>query len=195
MNIDNKLEFLRDSAMEEARQKGNAIIGQQEDALNNVFAQHREEALIQKETRLRAERVSAKQQLNMASSKAQLELKRELSKTQTELKKRLFSEVRERLTAYMQTPAYEELLVHYIAASAKYAKGLAMTIYINPSDGGRKASLEDRTGMRLTISQEDFVGGIRCVIHERNILIDHAFKDALDTEYQNIALRGGAGIA
>lgn len=47
----------------------------------------------QTETRIKAEKVNARQQLNMASSKAQLELKREISRTQMELKKKLFEEV------------------------------------------------------------------------------------------------------
>ncbi|MGF7010256.1 vacuolar-type H+-ATPase subunit E/Vma4 [Lachnospiraceae bacterium PF1-21] len=194
MNIEKKLEFLRDSAMEEARAKGNAIIKQHEDALNRVFEQHRSEAMHQMDTRIKAERISAKQQLNMASSKAGLELKKSLGETQTELKKKLFAEVRELLDEYMKTPEYEELLVSYIRSAVRFAKGDEMVIYINPSDEGKKASLEERTGMTLTISKEDFIGGVRCVIHKRNILVDHAFKEALATEFHNFTLKGGAGI-
>ena len=48
--------------------------------------------------------------------------------------------------------------------------------------------------MTLTVSKEDFIGGVRAVIHERNILIDHAFKGALENEYHNFVFRGGAGV-
>lgn len=194
MNIDEKLEFLRDSAMEEARAKANGIITQHEDALKSVLSQHEEEAKKQMDTRLKAERVTSKQQLNMASSKAQLELKRTLGKTKTRLKKELFDEVGELLSAYMKTPEYEELLVSYIKRAAMYAKGEEMTIYINASDKDKKENLERLTGMSLTISEEDFIGGVRSVIKARNILIDHAFKDALDREYHNINIEGGTGI-
>lgn len=194
MNIDEKLDFLQDSAMEEARAKANKIIMQHEEALQSVLSKHEQEAKKQMDTRLKAERVTSKQQLNMASSKAQLELKRTLGKTKTRLKKELFDEVRELLNDYMKTPEYEELLVSYVKRAAMYAKGEEMTIYINASDKDKKEKLEQKTGMSLTISEEDFIGGVRSVIKTRNILIDHAFKDALDREYHNINIGGGTGI-
>ena len=64
--------------MQEARSKGNAIVEQHKKALTHVFEQHKAEALIQADTRIKAEKTSVKQQLGMANSKAALELKREL---------------------------------------------------------------------------------------------------------------------
>ena len=93
MTNEEKITHIRTAAMEEARAEANAIVKQHEDALRSVFEQHQIEARRQSETRVRAESVTAKQQLNMAMSKAQLELKREMGKTQTELKTELFEEV------------------------------------------------------------------------------------------------------
>ena len=180
--------------MEEARAEGNAIIKQHEDALLGVFEQHRAELLRQSETRVKAERVGAQQQLNMAMSKAQLELKRELSKTQKELKKELFEEVREVVEEYMKTEEYPRLLISYIEKAARFAGGAAMTIYINPTDADKKEYLEEHTGMALTVSKEDFIGGIRTVVHERNILIDHAFKGAIEHEYRKFLFKGGVQV-
>jgi vacuolar-type H+-ATPase subunit E/Vma4 len=180
--------------MEEARGEGNAIIKQHEDALRQLAKQHEEEVKRQVETRIKAEQVSAKQQLNMAMSKAQLELKREISATQFELKKELFQEVKEKLNDYMQTPQYQALLVTYIEKAAGFADGKEMTIYLNPSDARWKDYLEEHTGMKLTISKEDFIGGVRAVIHERNILVDYAFKGALENESHKFSFKGGAGI-
>ena len=127
----------------------------------------------------------------MASSKAQLELKREIGKTQMELKKKLFEEVETLLKEYMETEAYRRLLVEYIEKAAAFADGGEMTIYINPTDADKKDYLEEHTGMELTVSKEDFKGGIRAVLRGRNILIDHAFKGALESEYQKFLFRGG----
>mgnify|MGYP007019922630 CR=1 FL=1 len=69
-----------------------------------------------------------------------------------------------------------------------------MTIYLNPSDEEKRSSLEDATGIHLTISAEDFTGGIRAVIRSRNILIDHSFKTALQNEYDQFMLQGGEGL-
>ena len=158
-----KITHIRTAAMEEARAEANARR--------------------QSETRVRAESVTAKQQLNMAMSKAQLELKREMGKIQTELKTELFEEVQLKLLAFMRTEEYKEVLIRYIEKAAQFASGMAMTIYINPS--------EERTGMTLTISKVDFIGGVRAVVPEKNVLVDYAFKGALENEYQKFRFRGG----
>ena len=194
MTIEEKIFHLQTAAMEEARAEGNAIIKQHEDALNGVFEQHRAEAVRQSETRIKAETVNGQQQLNMAMSKAQLELKREYGQTQNELKKERFEEVEELLQNYMKTDEYRDLLVQYIEKAARFAGGESMTIYINPTDADKKDYLEEHTGMRLTVSKEDFTGGVRAVVHDRNILIDHAFKGALESEYQKFMFKGGAGV-
>ncbi len=180
--------------MTEARLQGNAIIEQHRKALEGVLKQHKAEVIRQSETRIKAETVSVRQQLNMAASKAQLELKRELGKTQRELKAELFEEVEALLHEYMKTEEYKVLLVSYIRKAARYADGASMVLYINPSDEDKKDYLEEHTGMTLTVSHEDFIGGVRAVIREKNILIDHAFKGALEREYHGFTFKGGTGI-
>ena len=180
--------------MEEARAKANEIRKQHERTLTGVLDQHKGEANRQYDVRVKAESVNARQQQNMAVSKAQLELKREYGKRQKQLKKELFKEVRENVYDFMKTEKYKELLVQYISNAANFAKGDELTIYINPSDADKKEYLEERTGMVLTISKEDFIGGVRSVVREKNILIDHAYKGALEKEYQDFMFRGGTGI-
>ena len=63
----------------------------------------------------------------------------------------------------MKTEEYLELLEKYIEKAARFADGEEMTIYINQTDADKKEYLEKDTGMKLTISTEDFVGGIRAV--------------------------------
>ena len=194
MNLREKTEHLQDAAMTEARLQADSIVKQHKDALLKVYYQHKQEAISQSETRIKAEVTAGRQQLNLAAMKAQMELKRELGKIQAELKKELFEEVEELIYEYMKTEEYTELLVSYINKALKYADGTPVVLYINPSDADKKEYLEERTGMNLTISKEDFIGGVRAVIREKNILIDHAFKGALEREYNKFLFRGGAGI-
>ena len=91
MTIDERVAHLQEAAMEEARAKANAIVKQHEQTLTNVLNQHKGEANRQSDVRIKAETVSARQQQNMAVSKAQLELKREYGKRQKELKQELFA--------------------------------------------------------------------------------------------------------
>ena len=63
------------------------------------------------------------------------------------------------------------------------------------ADEDKKEYLEKSTGMTMSISEEDFIGGLRSVIPGRNILIDHSFKGALEKEYQEYTFKGGgAGV-
>ena len=40
----------------------------------------------------------------------------------------------------------------------------------------RRHIWKERTGMTLTISKVDFIGGVRAVVPEKNVLVDYAFK-------------------
>ena len=165
--------------MEEARARGNEIIDQHQKALEGVFKTHKQEAVMQADTRIKTETASARQQLNT------------VSRVQNELKNKLFEEVRAMTEEYMKTEAYKELLVSYIAKAARFADGNSLIIYINSSDEDKKEFLEKRTGMTVTVSEEDFLGGIRSIIPGRNILIDHSFSGALEKEYEEFTFKGG----
>ncbi len=189
-----KTEHLKQAAMTEAREKANRIVREHQDALEDLFAQHKAEAKQQKATRVEAETSAARQKLNMSVSKAELLQKQEWGRALNEINDQLFGEVRDLIQAYMQTDEYVELLVRYIQDAVDFAQGAQMTIYINPTDADRKEELEERTGQTLTVSKEDFIGGVRAVIREKNILIDHAFKGAIEEEYKNFLSEGGAYV-
>ncbi len=63
---------------------------------------------------------------------------------------------------YMKTEEYKRLLVEYIEKAAAFAGSEEMTIYINPTDADKKDYLEEHTGFTLTVSKEDFIGGVQC---------------------------------
>lgn len=195
MTLEEKIEHLQTVSMEEARAEGNAIIDNYRAALEKVLKDHKEEAMLQSETRIKGETVNARQQLNQATAKAQLELKRKQGKVQQELKDKIFEETLSLIDAYMKTDAYEDFLVKCIRKAIVFADGELMTIYINPSDEQKRSDLEDATGVRLTVSAEDFIGGVRAVVRGRNILIDNSFKTQLRNEYDRFLFSGGDGIA
>lgn len=191
MNIETKIEHLRTSAMEQARAEGNAIVKAHSDALEKLFNEHKQEMLRQSELRIKSETTNARQQLNTAMSKAQINLRKEQSKCQAELKEQLFAEVRTLIQDYMKTADYDAYLLKHITKAAAFANGEDLTIFINPTDADKKSDLEEKSGMTLSISSEDFIGGIRAVIPGRNVLIDHSFKAAIDTEHDNFLFAGG----
>ena len=191
MTLEEKIEHLKNASMEEARASGNRIIQEHSDALEKIFNDHKENAIRQAELTIKTETNNAKQELNKAMAKSQLDLKRQQGKCHTQLKNKLFKRVLELVEEYMKTSAYDELLAKHINNALAFAQGADMTIYLNPSDAERKEALEKRTNASLTISKEDFLGGIRAVIHDRHILIDNSFSSSLQGEYDTFLFTGG----
>ena len=191
MTLEEKIAHIQSVSMEEARAEGNEIITAYKTALEKVFEDHKKEAVRQSQTRVRAESTNARQQKNQAMAKAQLDLKRQQGK---ELKNKLFAEVADLVRDFMKTPDYDAFLVKCIESALEFASGEEMTIYINPSDRDKKEKLEEKTGAALTISTEDFMGGMRAVLRGRNILIDHSFKASLENEYDQFIFSGGDDI-
>lgn len=195
MTVEEKITHLQTTSMEQARAEGNAIIDSHREALEKVFEDHKAEALRQSETRIKAETTNARLSLNQAAAKSQLEIKRRQGKVQQELKDKVFKETLELVKDYMKTEAYDDFLIKCIRHAERFAGNTDLTIYINPSDEAKRSDLEDATGIHLTISAEDFIGGIRAVIRSRNILIDNSFKTQLRNEYDKFIFLGGDGNA
>ena len=70
MTVEEKISHIREAAMEEARARGNEIIDQHQKALESVFKTHKQEAVMQADTRIKTETASARQQLNTADRKS-----------------------------------------------------------------------------------------------------------------------------
>ena len=194
MTLEEKIEHLKTTSMEQARAEGNVIIDTHRAALEKVLEDHKAEAVRQAETRVKAETTNAKLALNQAAAKSQLEIKRRQGKIQQELKDKVFQEATELTLSYMKTDAYDAFLVKCIHHALHFAGNEGITIYINPSDKSKLAALEEHTGAHLTVSNEDFMGGIRAVIRSRNILIDNSFKTQLKEQYDKFLFEGGDGI-
>jgi vacuolar-type H+-ATPase subunit E/Vma4 len=195
LTLEEKIAHLQTTSMEQARAEGNAIIDSHREALEKVLEDHKAEALRQSETRIKAETTNARLSLNQAAAKSQLEIKRRQGKVQQELKDKIFEEVMGLVNDYMKTEAYGDFLVRCIRQAVHFAGQDPVTIYLNPSDEAKRADLEDATGVHLTISAEDFIGGVRAVIRSRNILIDNSFRTQLRNEYDKFIFLGGDGNA
>ena len=195
MTLEEKISHLQTTSMEQARAEGNAIIDSHREALEKVFKDHQAEALRQSETRIKAETTSARLALNQAAAKSQLEIKRRLGTVQQELKDKIFKEALSLVEDYMKTEAYEDFLIRCIRQAQEFAGTDEMVIYINPGDKKKRAALEAACNAKLTVSAEDFIGGMRAVIRSRNVLIDNSFKTQLRNEYDKFLFLGGDGIA
>lgn len=195
MTLEEKLSYMQASVMEDARAGTNRIVDTYRDGLEKLFNEHKSEALLSSQTQIKSETVKARQQLNQDLAKAHLDLKREESRLTQTLKNNIFKEVKALVTEYMKTPAYETYLIDCILGALKIAGDSEKTIFLNPSDAHLKATLEEKTRTVLMINDVDFVGGIRTMIPERNILVDDSFETKLWHEYNEFLFMGGDSVA
>ena len=67
LTVEEKISHIREAAMEEARARGNEIIHQHQKALEGVFKTHKQEAVMQADTRIKTETASARQQIKYSN--------------------------------------------------------------------------------------------------------------------------------
>lgn len=193
MTTEEKLQHFYAFSMESACREAEQILSEYKSALNTQFETHKEAKLAEADQQLNDQINEAKREINKTLSAEQLNIRRLLSGKEREIKQQLFDEVRTKLMVYKtaSTDQYLELLCRKIKEAQTFAGTDAMTIYIDPSDAALAAGIETRTGITPTISKEVFLGGMRAVIHSKNILIDHSFTTLLQEAKENFTFDGG----
>lgn len=182
MKLDKKLDHFYQSVIDDATGQSEAIIKEYQHSLTKIFRDSKADFERKAELTLKVESDNIVRQKNKTLSSDALEIRRKLNDKNDELKEQLFEDVHKKLISFMKTAAYNDLLIKQINAATTFARGENMTVYINQSDEAKKIALEKTTGVPLTISTMDFLGGIRAVIHEKHILIDYSFTTRLAEE-------------
>ena len=107
------------------------------------------------------------------------------------LKEKLFADVRVQILKFMESPRYEEYLCTKIEEAVCFAEHDEIQIYLSKEDEPRLKSLTVKTGFPLKLSDESFIGGIKAIIPEKNILIDNSFEEGYQAAYREFKFDGG----
>ena len=121
----------------------------------------------------------------------QIELRRRLSVCRDECKQQLFQEVEQKLKDYRKDPSYEEYLFGKYKKALAFAGDDTIELILSSGDAAFAKSLEKKLSHAITVSDEDFGGGIRAVIEARNIQIDDSFSSMMEAERQSYIYEGG----
>lgn len=183
MELTRKLNMFYTSAIEVANKQSSADMEEFILSMEKVMEEFKKNKIEEIDSRFRVEEEKLKREENRRASEAATERKRTLSIHQQEKKQQLFDAVREKLARFQQTEGYDKYLLSKIRMAKKFARREEVTIYINPTDTGKKEWLEQETGCVLTISEFDFGGGIRAVVRSKNVLIDESFQTKLSQEW------------
>ena len=191
MTIDEKLSHFYDVTIEDAQAKAAGILEEHRKALAQMTEKHKADSQENAQVQIKAETANARREINKALSAEQLTIKRDWTKTQNELKEKLFAEVKTQLENFRNTPDYPAYLESKIKEALDFAEQDKINIYISPEDSALLPDLVERTKAFITVSAEDFLGGIKATIPHKNILIDHSFAGNFQAVYKEFKFDGG----
>lgn len=181
MTTEEKLRHFTETSLSAARAEADQILSAHREAMDKLYQEHITTKQRQAQLQLSMEEKNMEKERNKRLSAEQLKLKHETNKRLYEFKETLFAEVRMKLSDYMTTDAYRQLLIKQIRDIKDFAGDSPYTIYIDPADELLKFELEHATATPLTLSAYSFSGGTRAVLAGRNILIDHSFESKLNS--------------
>ena len=191
MTTEEKLQHFYEVSMDTAREEATKVLDEYKAALETEMERHKQEKQAASESQFKIDSDNAAREINKALSAEHLHLKRKLSKKQQKLKESIFAEVEELLDDFSKKPEYTDWLEDKIKQSLEIAENDSVQIYLTAKDSAKAEELTKRTGITPLISETDFLGGIRAVIPEKNILIDNTFLTAFENEKERFNFDGG----
>ena len=191
MTIDEKLSHFYDVTIEDAQAKAAGILEEHRKALAQMTEKHKADSQENAKVQIKAETANARREINKALSAEQLTIKRDWTKKQNELKEKLFAEVKTQMENFRNTPDYPAYLESKIKEALDFAEQDKINIYLSPEDSALLPDLVERTKAFITVSAEDFLGGVKATIPHKNILIDHSFAGNFQAVYKEFKFDGG----
>lgn len=191
MTTEEKLQHFYEVSMDTAREEATKVLDEYKAALETEMERHKQEKQAASESQFKIDSDNAAREINKALSAEHLHIKRKLSKKQQKLKESIFAEVEELLDDFSKKPEYTDWLKDKIKQSLEIAENDSVQIYLTAKDSAKAEELTKRTGITPLISETDFLGGIRAVIPEKNILIDNTFLTAFENEKERFNFDGG----
>ena len=191
MTIDEKLSHFYDVTIEDAQAKAAGILEEHRKALAQMTEKHKADSQENAQVQIKAETANARREINKALSAEQLTIKRDWTKKQNELKEKLFAEIKTQMENFRNTPDYPAYLENKIKEALDFAEQDKINIYLSPEYSALLPDLVERTKAFITVSAEDFLGGIKATIPHKNILIDHSFAGNFQAVYKEFKFDGG----
>lgn len=191
MTIDEKLQHFYEVSLEEAKEDAAQAIQEHKKHLAQKLEEHKQAGRQNAEAEIKAETGHVHREVNKALSAEQITLKRDWSRKQGELKEALFAEVKTKIQEFITTAEYDEYLCRRITEAVKFAEDDEIQIFLSSGDKDKVNALAEKTGVPLQVSDEDFLGGIRAEIPQKNILIDNSFSANLATMCKEFKFDGG----
>lgn len=191
MTTEEKLQNFYHHSIDSASAEAQRLIDEHQAALDRIFDEHKTLRRQQAAEEENAEKEKLRREANKTLSAEQLLIRRRVSARTMELKQKLFDEVRRKMDGFRKTEEYQAYLKTRIQEAVDFASGDRVLLYLDPSDEEYRKELEETSGVSLLVSETPFLGGIRAVIPDKNILIDHSFETLIREEQETFLFHGG----
>jgi V/A-type H+/Na+-transporting ATPase subunit E len=188
MTLDEKLDHFYSSVIDSATKQNIEIVEEYKKTLQKNYEERKEAAIRKAEANYRMASDNIIRERNRKLSAEAMDIRRKVLDKTAEISDLIFRDVRTKLENFMKTSDYVDLLAAQIKNAKEFAQGDALTVYINPTDADKISALEERTGVSLTVSDRDFIGGSRAVIPSRSILIDNSFLTKIEEAKSSFTL-------
>ena len=191
MTIQEKLRHFKAATIEDVRQDSILELETCQKALNDHYEQHTAAKKTEIREKLRLEKENAQREIGKVVSSRQTEIRRQLSNHAEELKSQLFKEAEKHLLSFMAGSEYEKWLLTGIEEAKTAAGDSPLYVSLSPEDKNRISLLESKSGLSLQVAEQSFIGGFRCTIPEKNILIDNSFLSSLTSLKNSFSMNPG----
>lgn len=189
MKLEEKMAYFKDQVTQQSQAEIDQQINQYRQTLEDDYQKFQEQTDETFAHRLVNEKEALRKENNKAISQIQINQQRELFLTEENMKLTLFQTFTKQIESYQNSEAYIEQLKKMLKNIQAYAGREKYDLYIDENDSHLRSQLESYASHPIIISDRPFMGGIRAVLRERQILVDYSFLTFLDRLKGNFVIK------
>lgn len=194
MTTKEKLESFRNNTIEAATKQADREVEQYHVALDQIFAQHKEEKNAESEQRVADERLKYERKTNKLLTAAQAEIRQKFSDQTLRIRNRVFNRVEQKLIDFKRSPEYLSYLcgkIREMQGKLTNESGKGILFFVDSTDADLIEPIQKQSGVTIQISKENIIGGLRALVPSRSIMIDNSFASLLAEEEKAFSAEGG----
>lgn len=185
------------TAIDEYAEKERARILSELESGNRIAIEKAEKATLENAYNIINRRTAdVRMQISRKSAMRETEAKNDLIRKRCEIEAEVFKKAAERLSEYIKTAAYRELLMQTATNAAEVLSEGDTVIYMRGDDIPLKEDIVRAFGKSCTVCVDDgiVIGGIRFENEAMSRAIDASFDSELDSQRDEFAKNSGLRI-
>lgn len=196
-NIEEKLNMLSAMIMKNANEERERLIEETENRYKSLIAEKENEYLQEAYETIRKCKSESERSAGEKLLRAEMDSKKQVLLKREEIINSVMDSVRDRLSDFAHSDAYESWLVKKAASAVKEAGDGGKVIYVAEDDMRYADGLKTVCDTKIAIeaaSEHDFLGGVRVYNADRRISVDYSFKELIADEKQSFLRNSGLVI-